>query len=438
MEISAIPEAEREASEVLHSLLPVERIERKDENEIHRRTEENNSNASDEWEQVSLNCRKSTKQINVVIKHQDDEIGEIVDVEFSDSDDRPLPQIELNTPKPLTEARKRVRKTVKTTKTKGSQKKTDSRKNDDKEAAPTELESSAGEVSARLALGCECQGACFKDLQAESVYRHRLNIAELTKQEHDMYLMGVTMACLSNRTETNRHKERIRQRAVYVFQGKRVCLDAFIYLENVTQYHLKRIRRHVMLNGVTPRVHGNVRKKPHNALSLDLYKFAENFVKSELAQHTNDLNKSVIVVNEPRIHLYQKFRANCPIDGKLMSYSTFRHFLKKQFPHVRFSVNRPLDSYANRTIKREKKPTRMKIEQGSHSGTSSTNAMIQSEDQKTYSIGEYDTEAASDMDELDEDEEICVEFIANDDSYESDNNENNEYQDVDFLESEDE
>lgn len=201
-----------------------------------------------------------------------------------------------------------------------------------------------------------------------------------------------------------------------------------------------------MVNGVTPRVHGNVRKKPHNALSLDLYKFAENFVKLELTKHTNDLNKSIIVVNEPRINLYQKFRANCSIDGKLMSYSTFRHFLKKQFPHVRFVVNRPFDSYANRAIKREKKHTKVKIEQN-HPCTSTTNVLIQNKSEKIYSIGEYDTEAASDIDDLNENEEICVEFIANDDSYESENNEydniksidskNNEYQDIDFLESED-
>lgn len=341
-------------------------------------------------------------------------------------------------------------KLPKTKKTKTPQKKSESkRRNDDKEAAPTALESSVSEVSLRLAAGCECQGVCFKNMQAESVYRHRLNIAELTKQEHDMYLMGVTMACLSNRTETNRHKERIRQRAVYVFQGKRVCLDAFIYLENVTQYHLKRIRRHVMVNGVTPRVHGNVRKKPHNALSLDLYKFAENFVKSELTQHTNDLNKSIIVMNEPRINLYQKFRANCPIDEKLMSYSTFRHFLKKQFPHVRFILNRPFENYAHRdrlkTIKREKKHTQIKIEQ-TNDASSSFGIARKTDSNKMYTniSGDYETEATSDADPM----EICVEFLGNDDSCESDINEynndklldpkSNEYQDVDFLESEDE
>lgn len=63
-----IPEAEREASEVLHSLLPVERIERRDENETITKPEENNSNASEDWEHVSLNHRKATAQINVVIR----------------------------------------------------------------------------------------------------------------------------------------------------------------------------------------------------------------------------------------------------------------------------------------------------------------------------------------------------------------------------------
>lgn len=326
--------------------------------------------------------------------------------------------------------KKSKRKPTKTKKPKISQKKTDSnKKTADKEAAPSVLESSVSEVVERLAAGCECQGVCFKDLQAESVYRHRLNIAELTKTEHDMYLMGVTMACLSNRTETNRHKERIRQRAVYVFQGKKVCLDAFIYLENVTQYHLKRIRRHVMVHGVTPRVHGNVRKKPHNALSLDLYKFAEHFVKSELMQYTNDLNKSVIVVNEPRINLYHRFRENCLTDGKLMSYSTFRHFLKKQFPHVRFVVNRPIDIYGNRYVKREKKYKTTKSEPAS----SSAEIVLHNKKEKNkkiYTFSEYDTEQTSDA------EEICLEIITNDENSNETDTKNNEYQDVDFLESE--
>jgi hypothetical protein len=94
-------------------------------------------------------------------------------------------------------------------------------------------------------------------LNAELVYRHRLNIAELTKAEQDMYLMGVTMASITNPETTVKQKERQRLRAQYVYHGKKVCLDAFLYLENCTHYQLKRIRKHVMTHGVVPRIHGN-------------------------------------------------------------------------------------------------------------------------------------------------------------------------------------
>lgn len=365
----------------------------------------------------------------------DDELDENVDVEFSDTDlsdaEKLVPEIKLSIESNDEIVNKKVHKSKV-----GSRTKSTVNKDDDKEYASTALESSVSEVSKRLADGCECQGICFKDLQAESVYRHRLNIAELTKQEHDMYLMGVTMACLSNRNETNRHKERVRQRAVYVFQGKRVCLDAFIYLENVTQYHLKRIRRHVMVNGVTPRVHGNVRKKPHNALSLDVYKFAEHFVKSELSQYTNDINKSIVVVSEPRINMYQKFRVNCSDDAKTMSYSTFRHFLKKQFPHVRFVLNRQIDS--TRAIKQEKKFTKVNKKRATSSSQSKTATKNNGNDDKMHIIDDHDNGATSDMVNLPEPEEMCVDFIANDDDiYDSDavDTKHSDYQDVDFLES---
>lgn len=486
-QISTIPEAEREASEVLHSLLPVERIERKEDIETVQEIE----NCSDDFDFIddeALSRRKANEHSHVVklrlfshwfesilrlsIQHenpfqnirqqqqleqqQDDEYGEIVDVEFSDTDasdgeklTHKLAFASSNRQDDgggQSSGQQNRKSNKKTARTKARD---NGNANSDEEDSPTKLESSVGEVSKRLAAGCECQGVCFKGLQAESVYRHRLNIAELTKQEHDMYLMGVTMAVLSNRSETNRHKERIRQRAVYVFQGKRVCLDAFVYLENVTQYHLKRIRRHVMVNGVTPRVHGNVRKKPHNALSLDVYKFAENFVKTALSHYTNDLNKSIIVVNEPRINIYHKFRTNCPVNTKTMSYSTFRHFLKKQFPHVRFVIGKPMDT--TKFVKQEKKPmAKIKFETDM---AAKSRIPIDDDQQQIYTIQTVGdgTHLVNSIKHLDEAEatEMCVEFIDHeDDSYESgDGNEFhelkpaespelkvNEYQDVDFLE----
>lgn len=220
----------------------------------------------------------------------------------------------------------------------------------------TKLEESAAQVKERFKRGCECQDeSCFRGLNPESVYKHRLNIAELTKGEHDMYLMGVTMACLANPDTTVRHKERRRLRAQYVYQGRRVCLDAFLYLENCTHYQLKRIRKHVMTHGVAPRVHGNHGKKPHNTFSLDIYRHATEFLKQYLEQHTGETgvtnSKQVIQlpwdITRKNLHdAYKEYGQLLEPGVKLMGYSTFRHFMKEQFPHVKFCKVEPKSAVA--------------------------------------------------------------------------------------------
>lgn len=213
---------------------------------------------------------------------------------------------------------------------------------------PTKLEDSPVQVLERFKRGCECiDDRCFKDLNPEVVYRHRLNIAELTKAEHDMYLMGVTMACLTDPYQTARHTERRRLRAQYVYQGRRVCLDAFLYLENCTHYQIKRIRKHLMTHGVTPRVHGNHGKVPHNTFSLDIYKIATEFLKNFIeVQETKQ--KTKLAKNAPlhlppditrkTVHdLYTQYCKKVSPNVKNMGYSTFRRFMKVQFPQVKFA-----------------------------------------------------------------------------------------------------
>ena len=230
--------------------------------------------------------------------------------------------------------------------TKGRSKK--SKTSDEPDYDPTKLEDCPDQVLDRFQRGCECHDeSCFKGLSPESVYRHRLNIADLTKAEHDMYLMGVTMACLTNPYETARHTERRRLRAHYVYQGRRVCLDAFLYLENCTHYQVKRIRKHVMTHGVTPRVHGNYGKVPHNTFSLDIYKSATEFLK-DFIKRQEQTQKTKAVKNAPlhlppditrkTVHdLYTEYCQNMSPSVKVMGYSTFRGFMKVQFPQIKFA-----------------------------------------------------------------------------------------------------
>lgn len=221
----------------------------------------------------------------------------------------------------------------------------------------SKLDDNAKEVAIRFKSGCECQDQnCFEGLDPENVSRHRLNIAELSKLEHDMYLMGVTVASIENTEENHRQKERKRLRAKYRFMGKEVCLSAFLYLDNTTLHQLKSIRKHVKFHGVTPRIHGNHRKKPHNTFSLDIYQYATRFLQSYFEIHSaKDVGrkKGLIYLSSGMTckKIHSEYIDYCRIhipDSKTMGYSTFRHFIKEQFPNLRFQKEENSSNASNR------------------------------------------------------------------------------------------
>ena len=205
------------------------------------------------------------------------------------------------------------------------------------------LETDLSQVEARLGRGCGCELKCFSDLDSDFVYRHRCNIAELSKGEHDMYLMGIMMASLANPRATSKQKERQRNRNKYIFQGKETCQEAFLYLENVTVYQLKSIRRHVIENDVVARVHKNTGKKPHNVLELDHYQLTHRFVQDLLEKEnsgsgSNRKKTFLADLTCKKLHSrYLEYFSHLGLDSKTMAYSTFRSFVHQRFPQLKFT-----------------------------------------------------------------------------------------------------
>jgi len=157
-----------------------------------------------------------------------------------------------------------------------------------------------------------------------------------------MYLMGIMMASLANPKATSKQKERQRNRNKYIFQGKEVCQEAFLYVENVTIYQLKSIRSHVLEQGVVARVHKNKGKRPHNVLELDHYQLAHRFVEDLLEKERGgQVGKKRTCLADltcKKLHTrYLKYFSDLGMDSKVMAYSTFRNFVHQRFPQLKFN-----------------------------------------------------------------------------------------------------
>ena len=173
-------------------------------------------------------------------------------------------------------------------------------------------------MAARLGQGCDCGLPCLA-LGAGLVHSHRAAVARLSKQEHDMYLMGLIMATLVSPDTTSKHKERQRSRNKYVFRGREVCLEAFLYLENVTVYHIKAIRAHLLQHGLVPRSQRKVAKREPTGLQQHCTA-ALAFLQGQEEASCRKLHQ-----------LYrERFREES--SSLLMSYSVFRSWAAKRLP----------------------------------------------------------------------------------------------------------
>lgn len=149
--------------------------------------------------------------------------------------------------------------------------------------------------------------------------------------------MGIVRATAFDPHE--RGDKRQRQRSQYSHKGKKVCLFAFLYLENITVYHLKKVKLHMQKNGVVSIEHGNSHKTPHNAFPLDIYQSADEFLRSYLKLGSKKSSTSrPIAITQPLVKIYQEYKAYDKASPVTMGYTTFRVFFRKRFPNVKLTM----------------------------------------------------------------------------------------------------
>ena len=130
------------------------------------------------------------------------------------------------------------------------------------------------EIEMKMNSGCECTGSNhYQNLDAVMVYDHILSMRELTKAEHDLYLMGKLQLTVKPSGSVTADVK--RKRYAYYFNGHEVCKKCFLYVHNVGEKRLKNLIKYVSTEGITPRRHRNIGKKPKHAM---LYEDASRIV----------------------------------------------------------------------------------------------------------------------------------------------------------------
>lgn len=72
---------------------------------------------------------------------------------------------------------------------------------------------------------------------------------------------------------------------VLYHQGKPVCLQTFQFLHTIGKKRRRNLMANIKENGLTPRVHGNVKRIPKHALSLQSTEYILRFLHSYAEQH---------------------------------------------------------------------------------------------------------------------------------------------------------
>ena len=136
--------------------------------------------------------------------------------------------------------------------------------------------------------GCGCsfsRAGCSQRYTPGYYLDIRGQCQELTHLELDMAILGQLMAIVNTSEQTvhaskHRHtpEARKRSRATFFHQGERVCRRTFCFIHSISKKRLEHLKSSLLTNGLTPRVHGNTRRMPHNALSLNDTQEAVQFI----------------------------------------------------------------------------------------------------------------------------------------------------------------
>ena len=146
-----------------------------------------------------------------------------------------------------------------------------------------------------------------------------------------MAILGQLQASLNTNSAVSiqaRHKETERQKSYASFshQGMPVCSKMFRFLHGIGETRLKSLSQHFQRSGLTPRTHGNVKRKPAHALSFLSINYIVTFIHNYAEQHA--------LLLPGRVSGYSRSAAEADGTVHPAAYTTFCYIWRKLVPSI--------------------------------------------------------------------------------------------------------
>ena len=121
-------------------------------------------------------------------------------------------------------------------------------------------------------VGCGCTRIygkpCCDRIGKDVLEAARLTMQELDKNQMDLCLMAEMQQQMLLSDTVKRGSVRERQSVKFFHRGQEICLNAFLFIHDISESRYRRVRQHYVENGLTPRQHKLAGKPPPNACAM--------------------------------------------------------------------------------------------------------------------------------------------------------------------------
>ena len=213
-------------------------------------------------------------------------------------------------------------------------------------------------VQSFVSCGCGCQlwggKSCSGQFSLDHFLEFRGQCKKLTRAELDMALLGQLNAFMFSSEQTARsttqwHPSDGRQRAYTMFwyRGVKVCRKAFLFLHTISEKRFKNLKSSILLNGLSPRMHGNTRCALANTISFADTQQVVQYITTYAEAHAILLSGRIPGYKRSDLQLlpsnttmrnvwllYSNSLQSLPTSHHTVAYSTFCDMWQQVLPHI--------------------------------------------------------------------------------------------------------